>query len=172
MLSIDRLDIELLRLLEADARAGVVELAARAGVSRNTVQSRIRRMEEGGLITGYRPTLDLGEAGLVVQAFLALETHQGSLRAVIEELRQMPQVLEVHTVTGREDLLVRVATATQPELLELAETIVGFPGVVHSSTWLTLTNPVPARGVPPLAELAKDSGWGRSTVAPTDSHDG
>ena len=164
MLSIDRLDIELLRLLEADARTGVVELAARTGVSRTTVQSRIRRMEEGGLITGYRPVLDLPEAGLGVQAFLALETHQGSLSAIIARLDAMPQVLEVHTVTGREDLLVRVATASQPDLLALAETIVGFPGVVHSSTWITLTNPVPARGVPPLAELAKDAGWGRSTA--------
>jgi DNA-binding Lrp family transcriptional regulator len=157
MLSIDQLDVELLRLLEKDARSGVVELAAKAGVSRNTVQARLRRMEDGGLITGYRPEIDLTRAGLVVHAFVALETHQGSLSAIVDE---------VHTVTGREDLLVRVASATQPDLLDLISTIVAFPGVVHSSTWLTLTTPLPHRSVPPLAELAKDSGWGRSTAPP------
>ncbi|GEE00281.1 AsnC family transcriptional regulator [Gordonia spumicola] len=165
MLSIDQLDVALLRLLEADARSGVVELAAKTGVSRNTVQSRLRRMEDGGLITGYRPEIDLTCAGLVVHAFVALETHQGSLTAIIDELTRMPHVIEVHTVTGREDLLVRVAAATQPALLDIVSSIVAFPGVVHSSTWLTLTTPLPHRSVAPLAELAKDSGWGRSTPA-------
>ncbi len=169
MLSIDQLDVELLRLLEKDARSGVVELAARAGVSRNTVQARLRRMEDGGLITGYRPEIDLARAGLVVHAFVALETHQGSLSAIVDEVSRIPQVIEVHTVTGREDLLVRVASATQPDLLDLISTIVAFPGVVHSSTWLTLTTPLPHRSVPPLAELAKDSGWGRSTAPPNRS---
>ncbi|AUH67690.1 MULTISPECIES: Lrp/AsnC family transcriptional regulator [Gordonia] len=163
MLSIDELDVELLKLLERDARQGVASLSTTLGISRNTVQSRIRRLEEGGLIAGYRPQIDLAQAGLVVQAFLALETEQGSLTRIAREVTEIPQVIEVHTVTGREDLLVRVATATQPELLELIETIVGYPGVIHSTTWLTLTEPLPRRAVPALAELAKGTGWGRST---------
>ena len=72
--------------------------------------------------------------------------------AIAEAVTRIPQVLEVHTVTGREDLLVRVATATQPELLTLIEQIVRFAGVIHSTTWLTLTNPLPHRTVPALAE--------------------
>lgn len=164
MLSIDELDVELLKLLEHDARQGVAGLASTLGISRNTVQSRIRRLEEGGLIAGYRPQIDLTQAGLVVQAFLALETEQGSLTTIAEAVTRIPQVIEVHTVTGREDLLVRVATATQPELLTLIEGIVGFSGVIHSTTWLTLTNPLPHRAVPALAEKAKGTGWGRSTA--------
>ncbi|NLG45135.1 Lrp/AsnC family transcriptional regulator [Gordonia sp. (in: high G+C Gram-positive bacteria)] len=164
MLSIDELDVELLRLLEGDARQGIAGLATALGISRNTVQSRIRRLEEGGLIAGYRPQVDVTKAGLVVQAFLALETEQGSLTTIAEAVTRIPQVLEVHTVTGREDLLVRVATATQPELLTLIEQIVRFAGVIHSTTWLTLTNPLPHRTVPALAEVAKGTGWGRSTA--------
>lgn len=168
VLSIDELDVELLKLLELDARQGVAGLATTLGISRNTVQSRIRRLEEGGLIAGYRPQIDLATAGLVVQAFLALETEQGSLSRIAREVTEIPQVIEVHTVTGREDLLVRVATATQPELLQLIEGIVGFPGVIHSTTWLTLTAPLPHRTVPALAELAKGRGWGRSTAPRPD----
>ncbi|ALG83455.1 Lrp/AsnC family transcriptional regulator [Gordonia phthalatica] len=164
MLSIDELDVELLKLLEKDARQGVAGLASTLGISRNTVQSRIRRLEEGGLIAGYRPQIDMTKAGLVVQAFLALETEQGSLTTIAEAVTKIPQVVEVHTVTGREDLLVRVATSTQPELLTLIEGIVGFSGVIHSTTWLTLTTPLPHRTVPALAAKAKGTGWGRSTA--------
>lgn len=163
MLTIDELDVELLRVLERDARTGVVELTTILGVARNTVQSRIKRLEKAGLLAGYRPAFDLAQVGLVVQAHIALETEQGSLTSIIESLVAIPQVLEVHTTTGREDLLVRVATATQPDLQKLIEHVVSFPGVVHSSTSLTLTTPLPYRAVPLLAEVTRDSGWGRST---------
>ncbi|WP_280415016.1 Lrp/AsnC family transcriptional regulator [Nocardia carnea] len=166
MLTIDRLDVELLRVLERDARTGVVELASTLGISRNTVQSRIRRLEDAGLISGYRPEFDLARAGLVVQAFIALETEQGSLAKIVDELVKIPQVVEIHAITGREDLMVRVATATQPDLQRLIERIVGFAGVVHSNTALTLTTPLPHRAVPLLADMAKGTGWGRSTAAP------
>ncbi|MGV9798145.1 Lrp/AsnC family transcriptional regulator [Mycobacterium sp. NPDC003449] len=166
MLSIDRLDVEILRRLTADARTGVVELSSALGVSRNTVQSRVRRLEEAGLVTGYRPQFDLAEAGFPVQALIALETNQVRLSAVVEHLADIAQVLEVHATTGREDLLVRVATVTQAELQELIERIVAIPGVVHSATTLCLTTPLPYRVIPLLEESTRDTGWGRSTPKP------
>ena len=163
MLSIDRLDVELLEMLAGDARAGVVDLASRLGISRNTVQARLRRLEEGGLLTGYRPELRLAEAGVSVEAFIGLEVQQDRLASIIDALVAMPQVLEIHATTGREDLLVRVATETQADLQQLIEGIVGTAGVVHSTTTLALTTPLPYRAVPLLKHIAKDAGWGRST---------
>jgi DNA-binding Lrp family transcriptional regulator len=166
MLSIDRLDAELLGLLARDARIGVVELAATLGISRNTVQSRLKRLEEGGLVAGYRPEIDLARAGLATQAFIGLEVQQERLAPIVKALVGMPQVLEIHATTGRDDLLVRVATQTQAGLQQLIEQIVGTPGVVHSTTTLALTTPLPYRVVPLLEELTKGAGWGRSTPAP------
>jgi len=163
MLSIDRLDVELLEMLAGDARAGVVELASRLGISRNTVQARLRRLEEGGLLTGYRPELKLGQAGVSMEAFIGLEVQQGRLALIVDALTAMPQVLEIHATTGREDLLVRVATETQADLQQLIETIVGIAGVVHSTTTLALTTPLPYRAVPLLKHITRDAGWGRST---------
>lgn len=163
MLSIDRLDVELLEMLGTDARTGVVELATRLGISRNTVQARLRRLEEGGLLTGYRPELVLERAGVSVLAFIGLEVQQGRLTSIVDALTSMPQVLEIHATTGREDLLVRVATETQAELQQLIEAIVGIAGVVHSTTTLALTTPLPYRAVPLLKHLTRDAGWGRST---------
>jgi DNA-binding Lrp family transcriptional regulator len=163
MLSIDRLDVELLEMLATDARAGVVELASGLGISRNTVQARLRRLEDGGLLTGYRPELRLERAGVSMQAFIGLEVQQGRLASIVDALVAMPQVLEIHATTGREDLLVRVATETQADLQQLIETIVGTAGVVHSTTTLALTTPLPYRAVPLLRHIARDAGWGRST---------
>ena len=163
MLSIDRLDVELLENLASDARVGVVELATRLGISRNTVQARLRRLEEGGLLTGYRPELDLEQAGVSMEAFIGLEVQQGRLASIVDALTAMPQVLEIHATTGREDLLVRVATATQADLQQLIQAIVRIAGVVHSTTTLALTTPLPYRAVPLLGHLARDAGWGRST---------
>ena len=112
-----------------DARTGVVELSSALGISRNTVQSRVRRLEESGVLTGYQPRVDLAEAGLAVQAFVALEINQVVMSSVVSGLARIPQVLEVHATTGREDLLVRVATATQAELQELVVHILAIPGV-------------------------------------------
>lgn len=163
MLSIDRLDVELLELLAADARAGVVDLASRLGISRNTVQARLRRLEEGGLLTGYRPELKLAQAGVSVEAFIGLEVQQGRLGSIVDALIAMPQVLEIHATTGREDLLVRVATESQADLQQLIEGIVGTAGVVHSTTTLALTTPLPYRAIPLLKHMTRDAGWGRST---------
>jgi len=166
MLSIDRLDVELLEMLAADARRGIVEMAQALGISRNTVQSRLRRLADGGLISGYRPEFDLAKAGVAMQAFVGLEVQQALLSAIVDALAEIPHVLEIHATTGREDLLVRVATASQAGLLELVEQIVGIPGVVHSTTTLALTTPLPYRAVPLLKDMTRDAGWGRSAPTP------
>ncbi|BCO61692.1 AsnC family transcriptional regulator [Mycobacterium intracellulare] len=163
MFSIDRLDVDLLEMLARDARAGVLELASRLGISRNTVQSRLKRLEEGGLVAGYRPELDLARIGIATQAFIGLEVQQGRLGPIVEALIGIPQVLEIHATTGREDLLVRVATETQAGLQQLIEQVVGIPGVVHSTTTLALTTPLTFRAVPLLKDMTRNAGWGRST---------
>jgi DNA-binding Lrp family transcriptional regulator len=163
MLSIDRLDVELLEMLARDARAGVVEMASTLGISRNTVQSRLRRLEDGGLLIGYRPEFDLEQAGITTQAFIGLEVQQGRIAAIVQTLAEIPQILEVHVTTGREDLLVHAATATQVGLQRLIEEIVVIPGVVHSTTTLALTTPLRYRAVPLLKDMTRDAGWGRST---------
>jgi DNA-binding Lrp family transcriptional regulator len=168
LLSIDRLDAELLEMLARDARAGIVELAVTLGISRNTVQSRLRRLEEGGVLAGHRPEIDLAQAGISTQAFIGLEVQQGRLGSIVNALSAIPQVLEIHATTGREDLLVRVATGSQAGLQQLIERIVIIPGVVHSTTTLALTTPLPYRVVPLLKDMTRNAGWGRSTPTPRD----
>lgn len=166
MLNIDRLDARLLSALSRNSRVGIGELASALGIARNTAQARLRRLTEAKVLRGYRPDIDLAAVGIAVQAFVALEIHQSELRAIVHTLGEIPEVLEVHATTGREDLLVRVATSTQAELQRLVEQIVSLNGVRHSSTTLALTTPLPYRIEPLLEALTERAGWGRATPAP------
>ncbi|GAA4473869.1 Lrp/AsnC ligand binding domain-containing protein [Rhodococcus olei] len=165
MISIDKLDAALLQQLTDDPRAQIMDLATRLGVARNTIASRMRRLEESGVVTGYRPDVDLSVLGLSVQAFVGAELEQGRIQAVIEELRGVPEVLEVHTTTGREDLLIRIAAPSHEELLHVLERILGLAGVAHTTTTLALTTPVKYRTQPLVDHITREAGHGRSAAA-------
>lgn len=166
MLTLDRLDVSLVRILSRDARVGIVELSNELGISRNTVQTRLSRLRDSGLLSGFRPDLDLAAVGVAVQAFIALELIQGQLQSVVSHLTAIPEVMEIHATTGRADLLVRVATLTHSDLQQLIERVVSIYGVAHSNTSLSLTTPLAYRVLPLLEHFTRDAGWGRSTPPP------
>ena len=164
VLRLDQLDAAMLELLTRDPRAQVMDLAAKLGVARNTVQSRMRRLEESGAVSGYRPEVALAAVGMPVQAFVGAELDQGRIPNVVEGLSAIPQVLEVHTTSGREDLLIRIAAASHEDLLHVLEAILGLGGVAHTTTTLALTTPVPYRTQPLLDHVTREAGRGRSAA--------
>jgi DNA-binding Lrp family transcriptional regulator len=161
MVTFDRLDSQLLGLLGRDARTGVGEMSTALGVTRHTVQARLKRLEDVGLLTGFTPQVDLA-------AFAALALDQGQLDDIVDKLAAIPQVLEVHTTTGREDLLVRIATTSHAELQRLIQHVVAMPGVSHSNTSLALTTPLRYRIQPLLDDVTRQAGYGRSTPLPPE----
>ena len=166
MSTIDRLDVELLSRLIDNARVGVAELASGLGVSRATVQHRMRRLEEDGVLMGYQPIIDFSVIGMSVQALVSMEIDQREMPAIIDGLRRLPEVLEVRIQAGREDLLVHVAIASLEELQRLTAAIVELDGVRKTTSTFTVSTPIPYRVLPLLGEITKDAGWGRSTPAP------
>jgi DNA-binding Lrp family transcriptional regulator len=98
---IDRLDSALIELLAVEPRVGVLEASRRLGVARGTVQARLDRLRDSGVITGWGPTVDPAALGYEVTAFITLEIRQaGGHDPVAERLASIPEVLEVHTITG------------------------------------------------------------------------
>jgi DNA-binding Lrp family transcriptional regulator len=166
MATIDRLDVELLSRLTENARVGVAELATALGVSRTTVQHRLRRLEEERILVGFQPIIDLTVIGLPVQALVSLEIDQRVMPAIIDGLRGLPEVLEVRIQAGREDLLVHVAIASLEELQRLTASIVELTGVRKTTSTFTVSTPIPYRVLPLLVEVTRHAGWGRSTPAP------
>jgi DNA-binding Lrp family transcriptional regulator len=136
---IDRLDAALIELLAAEPRVGVLEASRRLGVARGTVQARLDRMRDRGVITGYGPEVDPAALGYEVTAFITLEIRQaGGHDPVAERLASIPEVLEVHTITGAGDMLCRVVARSNADLQRVLDAIVSAQGVVRSATLISL----------------------------------
>ena len=146
---VDDLDAALIELLAAEPRIGVLEASRRLGVARGTVQARLERLQERGVITGWGPDVDPAALGYEVTAFITLEIRQaGGHDPVAERLAAIPEVLEAHTITGAGDMLCRVVARGNADLQRVLDAIVSTEGVVRSSTLISLATQVPYRVLP------------------------
>jgi len=123
-------------------RPNVLELSRRLHLARNTVQARLDRLQESGVIAGYGPVVDLRAMGYHVLGFMTLEIAQGQEAAAIEVLTAIPEVLEIHKITGPGDLMCRVVARHNEHLHVVVEAVLAAPGVVRTTTSLALNSPV------------------------------
>ena len=162
----DRLDAQLVQLLRDEPRVGVLEASRRLGVARGTVQARLDRMQSRGVITGFGPDIDPAALGYGVTAFVTLEIRQaGGHDPVAHGLAVIPEVLEVHTITGTGDMLCRVVAKTNADLQRVIDVIVDVAGVVRASTVIALATPLPYR-VLPLVRAAAGGQAGPGPASP------
>jgi DNA-binding Lrp family transcriptional regulator len=150
---IDELDGRLLKALNETPRAGVLELARRLGAARGTVQARLDRMQQRGIITGFGPDIDLAAMGYAVLAFATLEIAQGRLHDVVEHLKDIPEVLEAHATSGTGDLHCRVVARTNRALQDVINRILEVQGIDRSTTVIALSDQIRYRTMP-LVEAA------------------
>jgi DNA-binding Lrp family transcriptional regulator len=154
-LVIDELDARLIAMYTAEPRLGMLEASRRLGVARGTVQARLDRLRSRGIVTGYGPDIDPAALGHGVTAFVTLEIRQaGGHDPVAFRLADIPEVLEVHTITGPGDMLCRVVARTNADLQRVIDAIVDVAGVVRASTVIALAAPVPYRTLPLVRSVA------------------
>jgi DNA-binding Lrp family transcriptional regulator len=137
-MTIDELDVRLIRLLRSSPNLPVVEMARRLDAARGTVQARLDRLVSNGVITGFGPDLDAAAIGHGVLAFTTLEITQGSGSQIVEGLRAVPEVLEVHAVTGPGDLHLKIVARSNDHLHEILNSVLTLPGIVRTQTQLAL----------------------------------
>jgi DNA-binding Lrp family transcriptional regulator len=146
---IDELDGRLIELLTVEPRVGVLEASRRLGVARGTIQARLDRLQERGVITGYGPDIDPAAIDFAVTAFVTLELRQaGGHDPVARRLADIAEVLEAHTITGTGDMLCRVVARSNADLQRVIDAIVDLDGVVRTSTVIALDRPLPHRVLP------------------------
>jgi DNA-binding Lrp family transcriptional regulator len=156
---IDQLDGQLIELLRAEPRVGVLEASRRLRVARGTVQARLDRMHARGVITGYGPDVDPAALGYGVMAFVTLEIRQaGGHDPVAARLSAIAEVLEAHTITGAGDMLCRVVARSNSDLQRVIDAIVELDGVVRTSTVIVLDTPLPYRVLPLVSAVPGASG--------------
>jgi DNA-binding Lrp family transcriptional regulator len=147
----DDLDGRLIDLFAAEPRIGVLEASRRLGAARGTVQARLDKLTASGIVTGWGPDLSPAALGFPVTAFLTLEIRQdsqGGHEIVGEHLATIPEVLEVHTITGAGDLWARVVARSNTDLQRVIDRVLEAPAIVRSSTVIALATQVPYRVLP------------------------
>ncbi|MGI5246593.1 Lrp/AsnC family transcriptional regulator [Dactylosporangium sp. CA-139066] len=155
---IDALDARLIALLDAEPRIGVLECSRRLRVARGTVQARLDRLASRGVIRGHGPDVDPAALGYGVTAFVTLEIRQRfGHDPVAAHLTEIPEVLEVHTITGSGDLLCRIVARSNADLQRVIDRVMSYDGILRSSTIIALAEQIPYR-VLPLVRAAAASG--------------
>ncbi|MCB1032454.1 MAG: Lrp/AsnC family transcriptional regulator [Acidobacteria bacterium] len=150
---LDEVNLELLRLLRRDLRATIAELARGVGMSAPSIRERIQRLEERGILTGFRAEVSPRALGYSISAFVRVRPMPGRLPAVAELAARMPEVTECHRVTGEDCFILRVYLRS----LETLDEVLGA-FLVHGQTTTSLiqSSPVPPRDLP----LPGDEGRG------------
>lgn len=156
MPQIDALDARLLLALDADPFATVVALAQRLGVARNTVQTRLRRLDASGALAEVTRRVTPEALGFSLTAFLTVSIRQGQHDEALAGLRAVPQIIEIHATTGDADLRVRVVARDTTDLYQVTNRIVDAPGVLRTSTSISLQEIMPLR----LAGLLEEAALG------------
>jgi Lrp/AsnC family leucine-responsive transcriptional regulator len=129
----------LLQELQVDARLSYAELGRRVGLSLPAVSERIRKMEESGIIIGYRVEVDTTKIGYPITAFIRIHTvGERSLQKMKTILPHLPEVMECHHLTGADYFIIKVTTASIEALEALIESLQSYGQTTASIVLSTL----------------------------------
>ena len=156
MNSIDKFDIAILSELQTNARLTNAELAQRVGLSAAPCWRRVRALEQSGYIVGYRAEINRQKIGLGVLAFVRLDADRstgGLTRAMEEAIRQIPEVVSCHYISGTGTFELQVVARDLETFAQFArEVLLNLPNVKDMHTSFSLGE-VKASGALPLAHL-------------------
>jgi Lrp/AsnC family leucine-responsive transcriptional regulator len=153
--SFDSVDRRILAILQNEGRLGLTEIGRRVNLSQPAVSARVRRLEETGVISGYRAVVDPARLGLNIHAMVRLRTTHAHISACLTHFAALPEVVAVHRLTGEDCFLVDVYAATAERLEAVVDGIARFGPVTTSLVLRTYESPVTGT---PLAPPAGGSG--------------
>ncbi len=145
---LDQVNMRVLEELLRDPRLSMSELGRRVGMSSPAVTERVRRLEEAGVIQGYRLELNPVALGLPITAYIRIRPNPGQLPRIAELAQQIPEVVECHRVTGEDCFILKVHIPAIDQLDRLLDSFLLYGS---TTTSLIQSSPVPLRP-PPLPE--------------------
>jgi Lrp/AsnC family transcriptional regulator, leucine-responsive regulatory protein len=145
---IDPVNLRVLEELQRDPRLTMSELGRRVGMSSPAVTERVRRLEEAGVIQGYRLELNPAALGLPITGYIRIRPSPGQLSKIAELAQQIPEVVECHRVTGEDCFILKVHIPAIDQLDRLLDCFLLYGS---TTTSLIQSSPVPLRP-PPLPE--------------------
>lgn len=135
---VDDIDLRILRALSNDPRATVVGLAEATGLARNTVHARVARLESDGVLQSFERRIDPAYLGFPLTAYIMVSVTQRKLTPIADALADVPEVLEVHGLSGATDLFVHIVARDADDLYRIAGRILDIDGVEKTTTGLVM----------------------------------
>lgn len=142
---LDEVNRRLLAELRREPRIANAELARRVGMSAPAVAERVRRLEEAGVIRGYRLDIDPAALGLPLAAYVRVRPNPGQLSRIAELAQAIPEVVECHRVTGEDCFVMKVHL---PAIDQLDQILDRFLIYGTTTTSIIQSSPVPLRPLP------------------------
>lgn len=141
MIDLDDINRDILDLLQLDGRISYRELGERVGLTAPAVTERVRKLEELGVIKGYRAVVDYEALGFPLLCVIRLNSPRGA-QGVDEIIRNIPEVIEANRVTGSESHVIRARLRSTTHLEDLLDKLWEFG---DSVTNIVTSSPVPRR---------------------------
>ncbi|HER20491.1 MAG TPA: Lrp/AsnC family transcriptional regulator [Chromatiales bacterium] len=129
---LDRIGRSILATLQREGRIPFSELGRRVGLSAPSVAERVRRMEDLGLITGYRATVDRERLGWRLTAFMRVTCPGDKYQAVRRLALDLPEVIDCHHVTGEDCFFLKIAVSSVDHLEQVIDRFRAFGRTVSS----------------------------------------
>jgi Lrp/AsnC family transcriptional regulator, leucine-responsive regulatory protein len=145
-LALDQVDRAILAELQRDGRLSVADLARRVALSASSTADRLRRLADGGVITGYTALLAPEALGYPITAFVRLRYPLGNYKPLHDLLGATPEIIEAHHVTGDDCFILKLLARSMSDLERLAGKIAGLGSITTSVVY---SSPLAHRGLVP-----------------------
>jgi Lrp/AsnC family leucine-responsive transcriptional regulator len=129
---LDPTDMSIIEILQQDGRISVSELGRRVGLSQPAASERLKRLEERGVVAGYRAVIDPAAVGLGMMAVIRLRTSHEHIRPCLKQFAEMPEIIEVLRLTGEDCFLLKVLVPTAANLETIVDSIARHGAVTTS----------------------------------------
>ncbi len=137
--SLDKTNWKIILELQQNGRISFAELGRRVGLTLPAVAERVRKLEDAGVITGYRAEIDPAKIGLPIAAFIRISVMSDMLARITRTMSEMPEVLECHRGTGADSFTLKVAVESIEHLEKLIDRLTPFG---TTSTSIVLSTPI------------------------------
>lgn len=125
-LMVDTVDLKIIAQLELNSRASYVEIGKQIGLSPSSVRERIQKLEDAGVIRGYKLQLNNKELGFGLEVFILFKLFSGKLQLFCEQLKDFPEINEVFRITGPQNIIMKVVLVDQLHLQQFIDRLLVY----------------------------------------------
>ncbi len=123
---LDALNWNILQCLQANARQSNAEIGRKVGISSPAVSERIKKMEDTGIITGFKTIVSPSEVGYQLKAIITLRAFMGKLKPFLQKVKTYDEVLDCYRVTGNENIVLEVILKDQKHLEIFIDQLINY----------------------------------------------